>query len=327
MPAIGLIDYDGTLPNLALMKLSSFYKAAGYEVLLNEFPRSKVEKVFCSVIYPRNQQRAARLSGLYPGIEFGGTGWDLKKTLPPEIESCRPDYDLYTVSDIYPRMKGPYSRATKMKKAEVIVNAGIGYTTRGCTRRCEFCLVRDKEGPLHRVGHIGDLINPRSNVVILLNNNLTADPDCIEELHEIRDRKLVVDITQGVDIRYVTDDIAQALSEVKHLRSIHYAWDLMHFEQSIIDGINTLSRFIRKGKQLCFTLVGFNTTFEEDVYRFRRLVEMGVDPYVMVYNQCSDVRLKHWKRYVNGRVYTSCSFEDYLPWRKVQQLLPSGGML
>jgi hypothetical protein len=64
--------------------------------------------------------------------------------------------------------------------------------------------------------------------------------------------------------------------------------------------------------------VGFNTAFEEDDYRFKRLRELGVDPYVMVYNQCADTRLKHWARWVNGRVYKTCGFEEYLPWVKAQ---------
>jgi hypothetical protein len=215
-------------------------------------------------------------------------------------------------------MKGPFTRATKLKKAEIIVNAGIGYTTRGCSRSCGFCVVPVKEGRIIQVGSIGELVNPRSNVVILLDNNLTADPECIPKLREIRDRRLVVDITQGIDIRNMTDEIALALAEVRHLRSIHYAWDLMSFEGSVVRGIETLARFIRKGKHLCYTLVGFNTSFEEDVYRFRKLVELGIDPYVMVFNHGTDERLKHWARYVNGRVYKSSSFDDYIPWRKAR---------
>lgn len=69
-------------------------------------------------------------------------------------------------------------------------------------------------------------------------------------------------------------------------------------------------------------LVGFNTNFEEDMYRFRKLTEMKVDPFVMVYNENEkgDVRLKHFARWVNGRIYRSCSFEEYEPWAKVQQV-------
>jgi hypothetical protein len=65
-------------------------------------------------------------------------------------------------------------------------------------------------------------------------------------------------------------------------------------------------------------LVGFNTSFEEDMYRFRTLRELKVDPYVMIYNQLKDDRLKHFARWVNGRIYKSCTWEEYEPWVKAQ---------
>lgn len=317
MPSVGLIDFDGKIPNLALMKISSFYKAQGYQTRLNTFTRAQVEKVFCSVIFAANRPKAEQLAAYYPSIEFGGTGWDLHKNLPAEIEACRPDYDLYLASDILPRIKGAITRERREQKALQIVNAGIGYTSRGCPRRCGFCVVPQKEGALRSVGSIGELVNPRSNVVILLDNNLTADPDCLEKLREIRERGLVVDITQGIDVRNLTEEISLALAGVKHLRSIHYAWDQIQTELLVVKGISTLSRFVSRSRHLCFILVGYDTTYEEDEYRVRRLLELGVDPYVMVYNRCNDVRLKHWKRFINGRVYKSSAFEDYVPWKKV----------
>lgn len=318
---IGLIDFDGKIPNLALMKLSTFYKAQGEQVELVK-PERKYDKVFCSVLFTWNRDKAAKLTEDYPNIEFGGTGWDIKKTLPDEIETCKPDYGLYTVDDILPRIKGGIAtKASKLKKAETIVNAGIGFTSRGCIRSCGFCFVPPKEGRLHQVAEIKDLINPRSNVIILLDNNLTADPDCIEKLHEIRDRDLIVDITQGIDVRLITPEIAQALSELKHLRSIHYAWDLVDYlnDLKVINGIILLKKYIKAWKHMCFTLTGYNTTFEQDMYRFRILTDLGVDPYVMPYNKAyPDEKHHHFTRWVNGRIYKKCSFEEYEPWVKVR---------
>lgn len=162
------------------------------------------------------------------------------------------------------------------------------------------------------------MLNPKSNVLILHDNNITADPNCIDKLHEIRDRKLIVDINQGCDIRLMTDDIAQAMSEVKHLRSIHYAWDLMGFEQQVLGGIALLSKYVKPYRHMCFMLVGYNTTFAEDMYRFRVLDELGIRPYVMIYNQVGDSRLKHFARWVNGRIHRACSWSDYRPWQAAQ---------
>lgn len=318
---IGLIDFDGKITNLALMKISAYYKSQGEQV---EFvkPGRKYDKVYCSVLFTWNRDKAARLQAIYPNIEFGGTGWDIHKTLPPEIEACRPDYDLYTVDDILPRICGGIAtKASKIRKAEEIVNAGIGFTSRGCIRKCGFCVVPKKEGRLHHVAGIEDLLNTRSNVLILLDNNITADPDCIEKLHEIRDRGLVVDITQGIDVRLMTPEIAKALSEIKLLRSLHYAWDLMEFESQVIRGIKILAQYVPVWKHMCFMLIGFNTSFEEDIYRFTKLTEMGVDPYIMPYNkQYKSEKLRHFTRWVNSRIYKVCSFEEYEPWIKSQAI-------
>lgn len=313
-----LIDHDGKIPNLALMKLSTWHKSKGDEVYLSSCDNP--DKVYISNLFTWNRPEVKKLLQIYPDADVGGTGWDIHKELSAEIEACKPDYDLYKVKDILPRIKGGIAtKASKIRKAEEIVNAGIGFTSRGCVRNCGFCFVPPKEGRLHQVAEIGDLLNPRSNVLILLDNNLTADPDCIDKLHEIRDRGIVVDITQGIDVRLITPEIAQALSEVKHLRSIHYAWDLMEFERQVIDGIKILSSQVKLWKHLCMMLTGYNTTFEEDMYRFRRLEEIGVKPYVMPYNKRYPTRKHHcFAAWVNSRKHTVCSFEEFEPWVKAQ---------
>lgn len=313
---IGLIDIDSKIPNLALMKLSNYYKSLGEQV---EFVQVgiKYEKIFASAIFTRSYNECFKLTELYGDkVEIGGTGWDIHKELEPQIEKIKPDYDLYSANEIASRMKGIGTKEHKLKKATEIVNAGMGFTSRGCVRNCGFCFVPKKEGSFKNVAEIKDLINPRSNVLILHDNNITADPYCIDKLHEIRDRKLIVDINQGCDVRLMTEDIAKAMSEVKHLRSIHYAWDLMGYEKQVIDGIKTLSKYIKPYRHMCFMLVGFNTSFEEDMYRFHKLTELKVDPFVMIYNQIPNIKLKHFARWVNSRIYKSCSFEEYEPWIK-----------
>lgn len=316
---IGLIDVDGKLPNLALMKISSYYKASGEQVEFVQ-PGRKYEKVFVSCLFTWNKPKVESILQLYPDAEVGGTGWDIHKELPPEIEACKPDYGLYTVEHILPRIKGGIAtKESKIKKAETIVNAGMGFTSRGCIRNCGFCFVPPKEGNFRQVASIGDLLNPKSSVLILMDNNLTADPDVIEKLHEIRDRGLIIDITQGIDVRLLTPEIAQALSKVKHLRSVHYAWDLMNFEHQIMEGIKLLSKYVKKWRHMCFMLTGYNTTFEEDMYRFRRLTEMGISPYVMPYNLTYPTKKHHcFASWVNSRKYTVCSFEEFEPWVKAQ---------
>lgn len=324
---IGLIDFDSKQVNLALMKLSAYHKAQGDTVILNPSSAAQVDKVYCSVLFTWNRDAALRLAEIFPYIEFGGTGYDLTTVLPPAVEGARPDYDLYETSIIEKRIKGIMTKETRHKKAMEIVNAGIGFSARGCIRNCSWCVLPIKEGRLRSVGSLAELVNPRSNIVTLLDANLTADPDCLEKLKQAKEMGLVLDITQGVDVRLMNDDIAKALSEVKHLRSITYAWDMIHSEKPVTEGIATLSRFIKPWKHLVYMLSGYRSTFEEDVYRFRKLAEIGVSPYVMIYrgaggnveDEYEKLRLQHFARYVNGRIYkTGAKFSEYSNWLKAE---------
>jgi hypothetical protein len=331
---IGLIDFDSLLVNVAIMKLSTYHKAKGDTVLLydrtNPFPASAVDKVYVSVIFDWNRAEAAKLATVYPNAVFGGSGWDLTTTLPAEIEGLRPDYDLYTQPQIAGRIRGQMTDTRRQAKALEIVDSGIGFLSRGCVRHCAFCVVPKKEGSLHRVANIPELLNPRSNKLVLLDNSLTANPDCVDILTEIKARKLVVDICQGIDVRMMTPEIAQALKGVKMMRSLHYAWDLMPFEKAVLQGIDVLSQQVKKWRHMCFTLVNFNTTWEEDYYRFHKLaIELDVDPYVMYFNKHKldktdpkQVKLLHFQRWVNRRAYKiQPDFNQYDRWVNAQAKL------
>jgi hypothetical protein len=325
---IGLIDIDGKLPNLALMKISSYYKSMGEQV---EFIKEgkKYTKIYASCLFTWNRNKCMELIKEHGDkLILGGTGWDFIEIdrklvevthteLPMDIEKCAPDYDLYTVDMVYEKAckGGIASKESKLNKSKVIVDMGLGFTSRGCIRSCGFCIVKQKEGCLHKVGEIKDLINPRSSIITLYDNNLTADPDCVDKLYEIRDRKLKVNISQGIDVRLLTEEKAKALGEVQHLRSLHYAWDLMESENKIIEGIKLLKGFVKEWRHMCFILTGFNTSFEEDMYRIIKLKELGIKPYVMKYNKRNDdIRLNQLAGWINSRKHTCCKFEEFTPW-------------
>lgn len=336
---IGLVDFDGRLTNLALMKLSAFHKAQGHEVVLNPVSPVGLNKTYVSLIFSKSRDKALATYGQFPGVEFGGTGYSITKKLPAEIEALRPDYDLYKTSDIYNRISGRIGKKENIwKKAEEIVNAGVGFLSRGCPRQCKFCVVNEKEGDLKRVGSISDILNPKSNFLCLLDNSLCANDDILDILAEIRDRNLILDISQGIDVRLLTDPVAKALSEVRHWRSLHYAWDIPQAGKSVLAGIEILSNFVRRSAQMCFVLCGFDTEFQQDMERVLLLKERGIRPYVMVYRcphspekkdaSLDATRLRHFQRWVNApaAIYKTSPFSEYEPWAKAQEKLNGGGL-
>ena len=251
---VGLIDLGDKLPNLALMKISSFHKAQGDVVLLHDFTPSQVDKVYISVVFTKHRKQAEKLLQIYPDAIVGGSGWDTTSRLPLEIESCRPDYDLYTVDFVASRLKG--RTKGRREKAQRIVDSGLGRSSRGCGRSCAFCLVPRVEGSLQQATRIEDLLNPRSKTLTLLDNNLCMDPLALEKLAFCRDNGIILNLTQGLDVRALTDDLVQGLSEVRHFGNIHFAWDQAPQERMVFEGIKRLSRWIKPYNQTCFVLTG-----------------------------------------------------------------------
>ena len=140
-----LIDFDSKIPNLALMKVSAYFKAKGYEVYRN-IPEGDYDEVWLSCIFTWNREKAKSAinfqRALGKQVVYGGTGFDWGLTsnrleLPAEIENRMPDYTFYPDDD-----------------------RAIGFAQRGCDRKCEFCDVWKKEGRIQR-GYIPiDLLVP-----------------------------------------------------------------------------------------------------------------------------------------------------------------------
>ena len=84
-------------PNLACMKISSFYKSQGNEVVLKTDYENlaKFDKVFISKVFTSTEIDESVLT--LENVEYGGTGffYDKAPKLAPEIEHTMPDYNLY----------------------------------------------------------------------------------------------------------------------------------------------------------------------------------------------------------------------------------------
>ena len=140
---IGIIDADlisrkkHRFPNLACMKISSYYKGEGHEVslLLSYDEIENYDKVFLSKVFTDTSVPEG-ITDL-PWVEYGGTGffYDKAPTLPDEIEHCMPDYHLY---DDF--VSGLIESGTKSKELQYYTDYSIGFTTRGCIRGCSFCV-------------------------------------------------------------------------------------------------------------------------------------------------------------------------------------------
>lgn len=294
-----LIDVDSQIPNLALMKISAWHKNRGDQVIFGK-ETSRPDKVYISCIFSQYRARALGIAKMFNGIckvEVGGYGIN-DKQLPNEVEHVMPDYSLY------PNME-----------------FSIGYTSRGCIRKCPWCIVWKKEGSIRDHAPISQFWNGHHKKIVLLDNNFLASPKWKENIEFLVLHRLSVSLCQGLDIRLVNDENALWLSLLDSqtmnfgCRMYYFAFDDPTIEDAVRKGVAILKKHGIKPYYLTFyMLCGFNTTHKEDMHRFNVLRELGTWPYVMKYNDRSDdLWLNHFDRWVNGRIHKVCSFSDYKP--------------
>jgi hypothetical protein len=252
------VDVDGTLPNLALMKLSRHYKARGRKVALargvKELPLAELALASCTFSTEPSRRRVEMLRQRFGDrLELGGSGVDLRLRLAPEIEGLAPDYSLYP--DLGER--------------------AIGFLTRGCPQHCPFCLVPMKEGPPRLVSDLDTLLQGRKKL-ILLDDNLLAYPGALGLLEEMARRGLAVNFNQTLDLRRLTPDSAALLHRIRCSNSI-FTRRCYHFslnDARHLQGLRERYALLQtKGRDnvefVC--MYGFNTSLAEDVERFRFL--------------------------------------------------------
>lgn len=332
-----LVDCGTKLPSLALMRLSTWHKRQGDLVHLMNFGDkthnpSEYDRVYVSVIFTRSRPEVEKFQKVYGSrVVVGGPGWHLTTKLPKEVEACPPDFDLYTAEILYPRIKGPYSRKTRMEKAKLIAFSGIGRLSTGCNRVCLHCRVPLYEGRLAEASPLAELVNPRSNVVHLLDNSLGDFPLALDRLAEAKARNLVLNITQGVDVRSSSPAFLEALAQADLFGdTIYIAWDRPKDEAQVLAGIARLKPLAAAhGKSItAFVLTGFDTTFAQDEYRVKKLHSLNIRPYVMPYESMDrqDARMACFKRYTNAFFFKRMPFSEYGPWVKAQATYQREGL-
>lgn len=304
---IGLYDVDShNFPNLALMKISAWHKKKGDSV---EFiiPLKHYDKIYVSKVFGEEYTKMPNFCLQADEIVYGGTGFaitvengkevyhkDRDPNLPYEIEHMYPDYSLYP-------------KFTK--------NIAYGFLTRGCCNNCDFCIVSKKEGMCSKkVADLTEFWNGQKNIC-LLDANILACKERMDLLKQLADSKARVDFTQGLDARFITEEVAIALNSVKK-STVHFAFDFMKNEKAIVKGLNTYAKYNKvSDHDSVYILTNFNTTTEEDLYRVRMVQEAGFLPDIRIYRKhTAPLVTRDLQRWANNRIlYRTCDFMDYVP--------------
>ena len=276
---VSILTPDSKKPNLAAMKISTYHKAQGDEVRIN-FPLLPADKTYASIIFDDTI--------LPPADVYGGPGYNPAVRLPDIIEKCKPDYSLYPNID--------YS---------------LGYTYRACHRGCGFCKVKDMNEPIdHR--SIWSFHEKKFKKIALLNNNTFEDPKWRDTFEEIWDAGLKLKDVSGFDARLMNPDRAFAIAKTRFVGKFHIAWDFIKDNEQIFKGLQIMfDAGVKAYKIMCYVLIGFDTTEEEDLYRIERLRDWKIDPFVMPFDK-TNLYQEKLARYVNHKaIFNTVEWKDY----------------
>ncbi len=191
---------------------------------------------------------------------------------------------------------------------------GVGVwcgNTRGCIRKCKFCIVEKKEGKIHPYMEISQFHDPKHKKVVLLDNNIFALKDWFKKNMEyIKEHNLKVDFNQGLDIRLLDDELINILKGIRY-QELRFAWDTMPISDIVKEKIKLIENNFTdlKHKSSFYILVEFDTNIIQDLERVHYLREKEIPSYIMPYqqiykNQPKPIRQRHTKsleRYCNRR--------------------------
>ena len=261
-----LINIDSKIPNLALKKIEKYHLDMGDEVIW-DFPLMKhnMDKVYVSCVFSWNKH----LCNDWVGAEIGGSGYDLHKNLPKEIENIKPRINW-------------------------------GFTTRGCIRKCYFCIVNEKEGGMRIVGDIYDIWDGESRELMILDNNILALPDHFKKIcGQLRKEKLKVDFNQGLDHRLLTPELCNELLTIRHKYEIRFAFDDIAYKPTVLKALKMLKdNGLKDWRTRWYVYIGEKDTFQTVYDRMKILHDHKQGVYVMrdkkIYNVPEFIALASW---------------------------------
>lgn len=307
---IRLTQIDGKLPNLALMRLSHYYKSIGVNVcfqrsIMRELGEPEYDLVFASAIFSTSAKKLEIFKSQFPKAIIGGTGSNNKQTVEQYLGFAENEYENFDYS-IYPDYRN-----------------SIGFAQRGCRLRCKFCVVPQKEGKVKEVNTLTEIWRgedyPKN--ILLLDNDFFGAKNWKELCEEAIFNDYKVCFSQGINIRLIHKEGADMLAKMRYAdtsfkrKQIYTAWDNRKDEKIFLRGINfLLDAGILPGNIMVYTLCNYwEKGLTADVWhRFNVMRKIGLKPYPMIFEkETASQELKNFQRWVIRRNYTTVPFEEY----------------
>lgn len=296
MKRIGLLAVDSSYPNLALMKISAYHKLMGDEVEWYN-PLTRYDKVYKAKVFSFTPDYGYYINS--DEVEQGGTGYDISKVLPTEIDRLQPDYSIYS---------------------QISIKTAYGFLTRGCPNKCKWCIVPEKEGKIAPYMDIEEIAINGRNEIVLMDNNILASDYGLNQIEKIAKLKLRVDFNQGLDARLVTPEIASLLAKVKWIKRIRFGCDTPAQIAECERATSLIDSYGYKGEYFfyCILLNDFKESFNRVNYwrnKGRRFL-----PHAQPYRDMNNPNqiIPQWQKDLAGWadkkwIFRTCEFKDFEP--------------
>lgn len=290
---------------------------------LDDYDLVSISRVFSFTNIPNSiYKRGICKDPLHPelslkkNIVIGGTGfyYDKAPDLKCEIEHHMPDYHLYDnfiekrisflVSEYETRLKQDIEKGKKvLKEGETLeslidkkrastrtkycdyLDFSIGFVTRGCFRKCSFC-VNKKYDHVFKASPVNEFLDESRPCIYLWDDNFMASPDFNSILDELIATNKPFQFRQGLDMRLMTDSKAEKLSNVRYHGDYIFAFDHIEDKYLISKKLEIWRNHCSKSTKL-YVLTGYDSQDEKDIEntfeRIKILMEFGCLPYIMRY--------------------------------------------
>lgn len=287
---IAIIDADligrkkHNFPNLTCMKLSAYFDNAPLKMNYNNL--DKYDKVYIAKVFTDTpiDENILKLDN----VVYNGTGfyYDKATPLPYEIEHIKPNYHLYD----------DYVKTAKLTKNKLsyYTDYSIGFTTRGCFRKCPFC-VNKNYNKVIRNSPIEEFLDTNRKKIALLDDNFFGYRYWKDILHDIKSTNKPYQFRQGLDERLLDDDKCSELFNSRYDGIITFAFDNIKDRNIIENKIKIIKKYSHK-KVRFFVLCGYdredkydNKFWDKDIKdtleRIAIIRGYGYLPYIMRYNK------------------------------------------
>jgi len=346
----GIIDADllgnGTRhPNLVLLKLAGYFKDNNlpYKFIFREVDTNnptQFEYIYISKVFTFTKEPdfLALIDPLR--VKKGGTGYYAEEdnlTLFNQLRDAdmhslendpnlpgfnmatqMPDYDLYNEYIEQCILKGK-----KPQHYKDYLHYSIGFLTRGCIRKCPFC-VNKSINQVYNYSQLSDFVDPKRRHIYLWDDNFLASKDWKQLLLELQATNKPFQFRQGLDIRLVNEEKAEMLAKSKYHGDFIFAFDQIKDKELIVKKLKIWKQHTKKTTKL-YLFCGYeisddHTLINDILHLFERievLMSFGCLGYVMRHEDYRNHPLKNIyvqiARWCNQpQFYKKMSFKEFI---------------